>query len=183
MEISLALAVTVVVRLLVPLLIFKWRIAGVLLAALADALDVVLVDLLAHQLGEMPGFGKDYQFFDKWLDMYYLTFAVIVSFSWKNALAKNTSIVLFGYRLLGLILFEMTGIRKLFFFFPNLFENFYIFYAVADRFFPKLVPKTISRLLLILLLLYIPKFIQEWALHYAELQPWNWIKVTLGLSL
>lgn len=182
MEISLALAVTVAVRLLVPLLIFKWRIVGVLLAASADALDVVLVDFFAHQFGETPGFGKDYQFFDKGLDMYYLTFALIVSFSWKNALAKNTSIILFGYRLFGLILFEITGIRKLFFFFPNLFENFYLFYALTDRFFPKLVPKTISRLLFILFLLYIPKLIQEWVLHYAELNPWSWIKATLGLS-
>ena len=182
MDISFALAITVGVRLLVPLLIFKWRIVGVLLAALVDALDVVLIDFLSLQFGETSGFGTHYQFFDKWLHMYYLTFAVIISFSWKNALAKNTSIFLFGYRLLGLVLFELTGIRKLFFFFPNLFENFYIFYAIADRFFPKLVPKTISRLLLILFLLYIPKLIQEWALHYAELHPWNWIKVTLGLS-
>ena len=62
MEISLALTITVAVRLLVPLLIFKWHIVGVLLAALADALDVVLIDFLSHQFGETPGFGKDYQF-------------------------------------------------------------------------------------------------------------------------
>lgn len=182
MEISLALVVVVALRVLVPVLIFKWRIVGVLLAALADALDVVLIDFIGYQLGETSGFGNHYQFFDKWLDMYYLVFALIVSFSWKNALAKNTSIFLFGYRLLGLILFEITGIRKLFFFFPNLFENFYLFYAIADRFSPRFVPKTLSRLLLILFLLYIPKLIQEWALHYAELHPWNWIKVTFGLS-
>lgn len=182
MEISVALGVTVAVRLLVPLLIFKWRIMGVLLAAAADALDVVLIDSIAHMIGETPGFGGSYQFFDKWLDMYYLTFAVIVSLSWKSALARNTSIFLFAFRLIGLILFEITGIRKLFFFFPNLFENFYIFYAIADRFFPRLVPKTMLQLALVLFLLYLPKLLQEWALHYAELQPWQWIKVTLGLA-
>lgn len=182
MDISIALAVTVLVRLLVPLSIFKWRIAGVLLAALADALDVVLVDVLTVLFGETSGFGAHYQFFDKWLDMYYLTFALIVSLSWKSALAKNTSILLFSYRLIGLILFEITGIRKLFFFIPNLFENFYLFYAIAGRFFPKLLPRTILQLLLALFLLYIPKLVQEWALHYQQLHPWNWIKTILGLS-
>ena len=113
--------------------------------------------------------------------MYYLAFALVVSLSWKSTLARNTSVVLFAYRLLGLILFEITGIRKLFFFFPNLFENFYLFYAIANRFFPKLVPKTLVWLLAALLLLYIPKMVQEWALHYAELHPWQWIKATLGL--
>jgi len=182
MEISIALAVTLLLRLLVPLLIFKWRIVGVLLAMFVDALDVVLLDSLGFLLKEDPYSGLDYQFFDKWLDMYYLTFAMIVSFSWKSPLARNTSIVLFVYRLIGLILFEITGIRKLFFFFPNLFENFYLFYTIAQRFAPKLLPRTLLQLFLVLFLLYIPKFVQEWALHYEQLQPWHWIKTVLGLS-
>jgi hypothetical protein len=183
MEISVALIITVLVRLLVPLCMFKWRIGGVLLAAAVDALDVVLMDSIGVLLGETKGFGTHYQFFDKWLDMYYLTFAVIISFSWKNTLARNTSIILFVYRLAGLILFEITGIRKLFFFFPNLFENFYIFYSIANRFFPKYVPKTLLQLVFVLFLLYLPKLLQEWALHYAQLQPWEWIKLTFSLGL
>ena len=183
MEIPVALTITVVLRLLVPLLIFRWHIAGALLAAFVDAIDVVLIDFLAPRFGETPGFGNGYQFFDKWLDMYYLSFAFIVSLSWQNKLARNTSIALFVWRLVGLVLFEITGVRKLFFFFPNLFENFYFFYAIAKRFFPRLVPKTVWWLLLALFLLYIPKMAQEWALHYAELQPWQWIKTTLNLPL
>jgi len=170
------MAVAVAVRLLAPLLIFKWRIAGMVLAVLADALDVVLADFFAILLGEAAGFGERYQLFDKLLDTYCSALWLIVSLSWKNTLARNTSIILFAYRLTGFILFEVTGIRALFLFFPNLFAIFFFFYTIAERFFPRLAPKTLPSLLLALLLLSIPKFLQEWGLHYAQLHPWQWIK-------
>jgi len=181
MEFSVALIITVLIRLIVPLLIFRWHIVGVLLAALVDTLDVVFVDSLSLLFGETSGFGTNYQFFDKWLDIYYLAFALSVSLRWKSKLARNTSIVLFAYRALGLVLFEITGIRKIFFFFPNLFENFYIYHAICKKYFPNLITRTMAQLLLVLFLLYIPKLIQEWALHYAQLQPWNWIKTILNV--
>lgn len=181
MEITVALAITAAVRLLVPLLIWKMRIVGMLLAVLADALDVFLLDSLGLAFNEDPYQGLHYQFFDKWLDMYYLSFGLVVSLSWKSALARNTSIFLFAFRLIGLVLFEVTGMRKLFFFFPNLFENFYLFYVIADKFFPRLVPKTILQLAFVLLVLYLPKLLQEWVLHYEQINTWFLIKDFLGL--
>ena len=56
------------------------------------------------------------------------------------------------------------------------FEFFYLYYAAAKRFVPKLVPRTLSQLLLILFLLLIPKLAQEWILHFALWSPWEWFK-------
>ncbi len=144
---------------------------------LADGVDVILVDLLGLLTGESGrGFGNYYQTMDKWLDFYYLSFEAGVSWRWTNHLARNTSIFLFVYRFLGFILMQITGIRLFLFIFPNLFENFFLYYVVVARFFPKLVPKNLKQLGLILLILYIPKFGQEWVLHYQQAKPWNWIK-------
>ncbi len=79
-----------------------------------------------------------------------------------------------------MILFEVTGIRKLLFFFPNLFENFYLFYLIAFRFFPKYAANTPAQLGVALFLLFLPKFGQEWMLHFQEMQPWNWLKQILS---
>lgn len=177
---SLAAGVVVLMRLLVPLSIFKWNIGGGIAAMLADGLDVVVLDFVSALLGEPPRFGVGYQAFDKSLDTYYLSFEAIVSFKWTNRLARNTSISLFAYRLVGLIAFEITGMRKLFFFFPNLFEHFYLYYVIARRFVPKVLPRTLTQLLLILLVLLFLKLGQEWMLHVAIFNPWQWFKELVG---
>ena len=176
-----AAIIVLVLRLVLPLTIFRWRITGSIGAMLLDGIDVILVDLLATLLGEPGGFGEGYQRFDKWLDMYYLTIEVIVSLSWSNGLARNTSVALFLFRLVGITAFEVTGeeYRKLIFFFPNLFENFFLYYIITNRFWPRLVPQKLSHLVLVLVILYIPKFGQEWVLHFQQLQPWNWTKETI----
>ncbi len=145
---------------------------------LLDGADVILVDVLGMLLGESGGFGDSYHAMDKWLDVYFFSFELIVSLRWTNRLARNASVILFVYRFIGFILFEITGIRKLLFFFPNLFENFFLYYLAAVRFFPQFVPKTKKQLFVILTILYIPKFFQEWILHYQQMQPWNWFKET-----
>ena len=91
---------------------------------------------------------------------------------------RNAAIGLFLIRLVGIGAFELTGeeFRKLIFFFPNLFENFFLYYIVCDRFWPRLIPTKISSLIVVLLILYIPKFFQEYILHFAEVKPWQWIR-------
>ena len=171
-----AIVIVVALRIIVPFSIFRWRLSGALASMILDALDVVLVDVIATALNQQGGFGDHYQTFDKWLDVYYLSFEAIVSLMWANHLARNTSIALFVFRLVGIVAFEITGIRKLIFFFPNLFENFFLYIVVVEKFFPKLMPKNLKQLALVLVLLYIPKFGQEWLLHYQQAQPWNWFK-------
>lgn len=176
---TIAAVIVILIRLLVPLTILRWRITGAIASMLVDAVDVVIVDILATAFGETVGFGDQYQLFDKWMDMYYLTFELYVSLSWSNLMARNTSIFLFVFRLVGLIAFEMTHIRKLFFFFPNLFENFFLYYIIADRHAPRYLPTKPWHIALALALLYVPKLGQEYILHFAELHPWGWTKEVL----
>jgi hypothetical protein len=81
--------------------------------------------------------------------------------------------------LLGVLLFEATAIRPLLVVFPNLFENFYLYVLITKRWAPRLVPRSLAQLLVVLVVLYIPKAIQEWVLHFEELHPWQWLRSTL----
>ncbi|RMD67648.1 hypothetical protein D6817_00845 [Candidatus Pacearchaeota archaeon] len=162
--IGLGVAVVLLLRLIVPLSIFRWPFWGTIVSAIVDALDVVLVDFIG-----MGSFAH-YHNLDKILDLYYLSFAFIVSLRWE-ALARNTSIVLYIYRLIGSLLFEITGARILLFIFPNMFEMFFWFEAWRQRYKPKW-KLTKKRLAITLLIMLIPKMIQEYILHFLELKPW-----------
>ena len=182
---TIAAIVVLALRILVPITILRWRITGAISSMLLDAIDVIIVDILASAFGEKPGLGSHYQTYDKWLDMYYLSVEAFVSVRFTNVLARNTSLALYIFRLVGIIAFAATGeqYRKLIFFFPNLFENFFLYCIISQRFAPKLMPKSIKSLAVILLILYIPKFAQEWALHFQQITPWNWFRETvLGLQ-
>ena len=179
---SVSALIVLALRLILPLSIFRNRITGSILSMALDMLDVVLVDALQGALGEPAvGFGENYQLFDKWLDMYYLSIEAIVCLGWPNRLAKFAAIALIIFRLAGISAFEITGEehRKLIFFFPNLFENFFLYYIICQRFAPRLIPTKFKSLLLVLVILYIPKFGQEYVLHFAEVKPWQWIKTNV----
>ena len=150
----------VVLRLILPLTILRWPLAGGILALVADALDIVLASLV--DLGGL----SNYHQLDKYLDTYYLGLEAIVAQRWL-ALPRWTATLLFGYRLIGVVLFEATNIRLFLFVFPALFENFFLFYAVLLRFFPDydLTPRRLAFWLAILL---VPKMIQEYVLHYQQ---------------
>ena len=171
-------------RILIPLGILRYPLVFGLLAVFFDAVDVILMD--AIQTDSLPVltnfFHQNYHALDKWLDTYYLGIAFLVSLKWKEVLAKRTSIVLFLWRLAGVIAFELTHLRAVLFFAPNLFENFFFFYLIARKIKPGWEIKTKKRLFIILGLLYIPKFFQEYLLHVMQAQPWNWLKSVLGLG-
>ena len=70
----------------------------------------------------------------------------------------------------------MTHARALLLVFPNVFENWWLYVVIAARFFPSLYPRTWRSVAMPLVILLIPKMGQEYMLHYAEVQPWDWIK-------
>lgn len=138
---------------------------------LVDALDVVLIEIVGGQFDNYPAL-------DKALDTYYLSLELIVSMRWV-AIAKWTSVALFAYRLVGVILFEVTQVRVFLLVFPNLFENFYLAYLAMVRAAPRF-ELTAPRLAVLLFVLLVPKLAQEYLLHYADAQPWDWTKRHLG---
>jgi hypothetical protein len=156
----MGVGIVLVMRLTVPLTIFRWPLLGGVLAIVADT-----VDILVFQAFGFPSFG--YHELDKLLDTYYLAIEVIVAQRWEP-LPRTTASALFAYRLLGVALFEWTDDRTVLLIFPNLFEFFFLLYAARLRFLdrPELTRATTPAWLAVLL---VPKMAQEYTLHYARL--------------
>lgn len=161
----------ILLRLVVPLLILRYSLTGGLVALVLDALDVVIIE-------QIPGgsFGSRYAEIDKLLDSYYLTLELIVALRWRNGWTRWPALALYLYRGLGVILFELTHRRIMLFIFPNLFENWWLYCVAVGRFWPRLTPRSAKTAAIPLLLLLIPKMGQEYVLHFARLQPWDWLK-------
>lgn len=155
----MGLLIVLALRLTAPLTVVRWPLAGAILAIVADA-----VDILIFQLTDFPSIG--YHRADKLLDVWYLAFFAFAARRWAP-LPRWTSTALFGYRLIGVTLYEVTGVRTFLFVFPNLFEFWFMFCAAVSRFRPayELTPR---RTLGWLPLLLAPKMAQEYALHYAK---------------
>ena len=168
--------VVLVMRVLGPLLIFRWPLLGSVLSEFVfDALDVVIWDF-SGVLSYI-----NYTLWDKSLDMVQLTIQAIVVWRCWDGRPKGIALSLFGIRLLGFILYELTHQRIFFLIFPNLFVLFFITYLICKKigkesWFDN--PRSLVIMFMVLLFLKMP---QELALHYFEVPPWtiikNWMKI------
>src|SRR3954454_2296475 len=151
--------VALVIRLLVPLTLFRWPLAGGIACIVADTSDIVFFNIF--------GFPDwDYQHFDKLLDLYYLAFEVALAQRWERC-DRMLATGLFGWRLIGAVLFEVTGVRWILIIFPNLFEWYWLFVVAVRKYYPH-YQLTVRRTLGWLVVLLIPKLAQEYALHVAR---------------
>ncbi len=161
--------VVIGLRLFVPLLILRSWVAGGVIAMLLDGGDVIITDAL-----DMGGFGDHYAELDKVLDSYYLALELLVALGWRNGWARVPAVALFGYRLVGVALFELSEARIFLFIFPNMFENWWLYVVVVMKWFPGAVPRDWRTVVIPMLALLVPKMAQEYLLHYAEAKPWGW---------
>lgn len=168
--------IVILLRIFVPLLILKRPLVGGIIAMVLDALDVVIVEWFG-----IGGMGPHYHQIDKVLDLWYLGLEAHVAWGWTERVPRLIAIWLFVWRVLGVAIFEVTHWRPTMFIFPNLFENWFLFVLICWHFFPRVKLDTWKRALIWLLVLYIPKAGQEYLLHVAEAQPWDWIKRRLGI--
>jgi hypothetical protein len=158
--VTLEVVVIATIRIAGSLPVLRWPFLGGLLAILVDLSDLLLMDAL--DLGGVP----DYQSLDKWLDQFYLALFLVVSLRWTNP-ARTIAIVLYAYRFIGFVLFELTGERGLLLLFPNVFEFWFIVVAFArDDHVAAWSPRRLGLTHVVLSLL---KEVQEWALHGARL--------------
>ncbi len=165
----MSLIFVILLRLIIPLLIFRRPLLGGVASISIDAFDANIVHL-------MGGTFPSYQQIDKFLDTYYLFLEFVVSLAWDHKIAKQTSVILFLYRVVGVILFEVTNARVFLLLFPNLFEYFFLLYLVFKRrCFDSNKVDSWSKIALILVLLYILKLPQEYLLHYQQVSPWLWV--------
>jgi hypothetical protein len=173
----IALIIVVCIRLFLPLTVFRWALLGGVLAILGDICDVMIFEAF----GSGPLQGDLYHNFDKFFDTYYLTLEFLVVRKWKNVIARRTAKGLFYWRFTGFALFEILSIfgyvfRPFFLLAPNVFEHFYIFWAFILRFVPKF-KLTVKRLIIILLIVGLPKLVQEYFMHFAaQDQTWNFLR-------
>src|SRR5215213_9025389 len=121
-----AVFITVVlVRLFVPLLVFRFPLPSILASLVIDAADQsVFQRFTSLDL-------TNYQSYDKALDVYYLTLAYLSTMrNWRHGDAFTVARFLFYYRLVGVAVFELVpgDNRALLLLFANTFEYFFIFY-------------------------------------------------------
>ena len=154
--------VIILARLILPLTIFKFPLAGGAVSIWLDNIDWHNMNFL----GVSP--IGNYQLIDKMLDMYYLSFLAFVSLRFKNLLVRNVLLVLFVYRLVGFIFFEITHAGDFLFIFPNIFENFFFFYFILMK--VASYEPQISKWMFgfFLILVSIPKMLQEYSMHVAQ---------------
>jgi len=178
MDIHFASLLVILFRLVVPFSIFRWPLGGAVAAMVADASDVMIAQRFGYGYLDMFG-ANTYHNIDKILDIYYLFFELIVASRWTNIYARRTATVLFVWRAAGAALFEVTRVRWLFLAAPNIFENFYLAWTIILKWFRRF-KFTTYKLIIILLLVGIPKIVQEYLMHYVYVdQTWNFLRDTL----
>ncbi len=166
-------------RLVIPLFIFKWPLWGTLASSLIDLKDWSLMNF---------GQPSDYIFYQNWdkaMDIYYLTFAFITTYGWKDKTIKQIAQILFVYRLIGVIIFWLSQKSIFLFIFPNFFESFFIFYMLYVFIFKKYeILISWSTVLILTFAVVIPKIIIEYFLHVIHKQIWEVFNVgeMIGLS-
>ncbi|MBU2669126.1 hypothetical protein KOI35_37000 [Actinoplanes bogorensis] len=160
---ALVFLAVVAARFLLPLAIPYFPLPAVVACLVLDGVDQTIFQSFGY---DPPG----YQSYDKAMDVYYLAVAYLSTLrNWTNVAAFEISRFLFFYRLIGALLFELTGARWLLLVFPNVFEYFFIAYeAIRSRWSPVnlLVGWWLSVAAVIWVVVKLP---QEWWLHVARL--------------
>ncbi len=158
---TLEVAVIGLYRIVGSLPALRWPLVGGLLAIFVDLTDLYWMNML--DLGGLP----NYQLFDKLADQVYLAVFLIVALRWTGP-ERWISVVLYLFRIVGFVLFELSGERWILLAFPNVFEFWFLFIAVWHHVRPGMA-WTSSRLAAVLVPLIGAKEVQEYMLHWARM--------------
>ncbi len=147
-------------RILGSLPVLRWAFVGGIVAVLVDFSDLFMMNLL--DLGGL----KNYQVFDKWVDQVYLLLFLVVALRWDGP-ARTVAIVLYLWRMVGFVAFEVWDSRTLLLLFPNVFEFWFLFVASLPHWRPtfEFTRKNIALAGAVLTAL---KLAQEYVLHGAK---------------
>lgn len=154
-----------------PLSILRFPLFGGLISMALDGLD------WSVNFFSIPGLHLNYVLIDKVLDIYYLSLEAYVLLKWKSILAKKIGVSLFVWRMVGVILFAFLGKEYLLFWFPNIFENFFMFYVAVNFFLKKEAKLTPCILWISLIILAIPKLFQEYIMHVKLVNEWRYVVI------
>lgn len=158
---DVAAIIVIIVRGLVPFLILRWPLAGILLAIVGDISDIMIFEAFGRGFLEV----FPYHNIDKVFDIWYLSFAFLVVRRWTDPLARKTATFLFGWRFVGFLVFMIWNYRAAFFFAPNIFEFFFLAVLIIKKF-NKKFKFTWKSITMVLLIVGIPNIIKEYIMHY-----------------
>jgi hypothetical protein len=118
----------VLARFALPLLIPMYPLPAIVGCLLLDGVDQTIFQTFGYD-------PPSYQSYDKAMDVFYLSVAYLASLrNWTNQAAVRVSRFLFFFRQIGVVAFELSGVRMLLLLFPNTFEYFFIAYeAIRTR--------------------------------------------------
>ncbi|MBR91461.1 MAG: hypothetical protein CL903_01460 [Dehalococcoidia bacterium] len=146
-------------RILASTIVFKFNFIGGLFVIFIDFSDLIIMNMI--NLGGV----KNYQSLDKILDLFYMSYFLIISLKWEKTI-KKISFSLFFMRMIGLVFFELTGTRMILLIFPNVFE----FWFIGITFFKfRKIQISNRNIFWILTISIILKIVQEFILHYWKI--------------
>lgn len=162
-DVALVFWAVVLARLILPMFIPRYPLPAIIGCLVLDGVDQSIFHLFGY---DPPG----YQGYDKAMDVYYLALAYIATQrNWTSLPAIRIARFLFFYRLVGVVLFELTGARWLLLVFANTFEYFFIGYSlVQTRWDPSRYPRSFW-LWMAAGILVVLKLPQETWVHIAQL--------------
>lgn len=153
---------TIILKIIVPATMLKFPLFGIWGNYF---LDVVDGDILLH-LGMSE---TTYQLIDKSTDFISYVFMLILGLRWS---IRKTVTVLFAYRVIGQVLFFITGKEILFFYFQNFLEPLMMIYVLI-LFKQKTEEKAYltykKHIILVWVIILIYKVWNEWYLHFANI--------------
>jgi hypothetical protein len=178
--------IVLALRLVVPLLVFRYPLPSILASLVIDAVDQTVFQTFTDL--DLT----NYQSYDKALDIYYLSLAYVSTMrNWAHIGAFEISRWLFYYRLVGVALFELTGAqyRTILLVFPNTFEYFFIALSAVALLWRPLSVSTRAWLLTAAAIWVFVKLPQEWWIHVAQLdftdavRDHTWFAVTVVVAV
>ncbi len=166
----------ILLRLVAALAIFYFPFAGGILSMLLDGVD------WKTQIISTPYQHVVYENFDKVLDLYYLSIEAFVMFRWRSIWAKGIGYFLYFLRIVGIGLFFWLNRAALLFFFPNIFESYFLFYVAVKAILGREAKLSPATLLTSVIVLSIPKILQEYQMHFLYKSYWRFWEIP-GTSL
>lgn len=151
----------VLLRIISASLIFVWPLPAIILSFFLDVIDIEFASRKVLTLSE-------YERYDKALDLWWYFNAMI--FSWFHLPNyRFLLLILFIFRTVGEIVFFIKNDRRIFFLFPNFFENifFLIFFSIYFRQLNFLLDRKF--IFFSLSIAIITKIFQEWWVHIAQI--------------
>ena len=151
----------ILLRVLSAPLIFIWPLPAIILSFFLDVIDIEFASKKVLTLSE-------YERYDKALDTWwYLNVMIFTWFQLPNY--RHILLILFIFRSIGEVIFFIKNDRKIFFLFPNFFEN--IFFLIFFSIYFKQLNFLLSEKFIFfsLSVVIITKIFQEWCVHIAQI--------------